>query len=36
VAIIADRCSLRRATRVRAERESVDAPDEPPVEGELE
>ena len=36
VAIVADRSSIRRAKRVRAERESVDAPDEPAVEGELE
>lgn len=36
VAIVADRTSIRRARRVRAERERVDAPDEPPVEGELE
>lgn len=36
VAIIADRVSLRRAKRVTAERNRVDAPEEPPVEGDIE
>lgn len=36
VAIVADRVSLRRAKRVTAERNRVDAPEEPPVEGDIE
>lgn len=36
VAIIVDRVSVKRAKSVTAERSRVDAPDEPPLEGDVE
>ncbi|KQR63777.1 hypothetical protein [Frigoribacterium sp. Leaf172] len=36
VAIIVDRLSVKRAKSVTAERSRVDAPDEPPLEGDVE